>query len=238
MPEINHHSFTKTIIFSNFIAAERLKCTSSRVAGFEKDSDGLSQKLIDYAWDQIVASYDHLLLSVNFDTYTKDRPGFEELYRSLSDSAWEKAIDVIKYVAHRGGTPDVSNIKTKLSGLKGAETIEASVSELKSLEEAVKIEKLLSNHAYKMHNEVQSHHNKEKVDLDAGMAHFVEEELIEGQAGTIRKLVGLHNDLKTILNGQAECLSNKNTQLACFLFDEYLKGKRTTGQGQGQGQGP
>lgn len=145
------------------------------------------------------------------------------MYRGLSDSAWEKAIDVIKYVATRGGKPDVSTMKTRLSGLKTGENIETSVSELKSLEEAVKIEKLLSNHAFNIHNEVQSHHNKDLKDLDAGMAHYVEEELIEDQAGTIRKLVGLHNDLKTIMNGEPECINNQHTQLACFLFDEYLK---------------
>lgn len=163
------------------------------------------------------------MLSINFDTYTKDRPGFEKLYRGLSDSAWNKAIDVIKYAAKRGGKPDVTKIQTKMSN--NTEDIGASVSELKSLKEAVKIEKLLSTHAFKIHNDVQSHHHKEKNHLDAGMAHYVEEELIEDQAETIRKLVGLHNDFQTIMNGEAECTNNKNTQLACFLFDEYLQGK-------------
>ncbi|XP_063699803.1 ferritin light chain [Culicoides brevitarsis] len=197
---------------------KRLQCMSSRVAGFEKDND-LGQKLVNYAWDQIAASYDHLLLSVNFDTYTKDRPGFEKLYRGLSDAAWNKALEVIKYVALRGGKPDVSVIQENVSG----KTVQASVSELASLKEAVKIEKLLSQHAHNIHNEVQSHHKLEKNQLDAGMAHFVEEELIEQQTENIRKLVGLHNDFQTLLNGEPECISNKNTQLACFLFDEYLQ---------------
>lgn len=196
-------------------------CSSSSIGGFERSNKELSDKLVAYAWDQIVASYDHLLLSVNFDTYTKDRPGFEKLYRGLSDSAWEKAIEVIKYVAQRGGKPDVNTIHTKYAA--SPKSIEASVVEVQSLEEALKIEKLLSTHAFKIHDEVQSHHKTEKKELDAGLAHFVEEELIEGQAGTIRKLVGLHNDLKTILKGEDDCTNDKNTQLACFLFDEYLK---------------
>nr|AAV84217.1 ferritin light chain-like [Culicoides sonorensis] len=199
---------------------ERIECSSSRVGGFVKHNDALSQKLTNYAWDQIVASYDHLLLSVNFDTYTKDRPGFEKLYRGLSDKAWEKAVEVLKYVAKRGGKPDVTSIQTQLSD---GNVIEASVSELKSLAEAVKLEKSLANHALKLHSAVQNHHHDTEKDLDAGVAHFVEEELIEYQTESVRTLVGYHNDFKTILKGQAVCTTDKNTQLACFLFDDYLQ---------------
>lgn len=194
--------------------------------------------LTDYAWNEIVGSYSHLLLSVNFDSYTKDRPGFEKLYRGLSDHAWNKAIDLIKYVTKRGGKlhdiwdyntqnitlhyldPNVGDNKGYVS--KPVE-IETSVEELLSLEQAVKIEKSLSQSSYAIHNMVQSHHKLAKKHLDAGIAHYIEEEFIEDQADTIRKLVGYHNDFRTILGGEDHCTANKNTQLACFLFDEYLQ---------------
>jgi ferritin len=32
------------------------------------------------------------------------REGFEKLFRKLSDSAWDDAIDLIKYITKRGGT--------------------------------------------------------------------------------------------------------------------------------------
>jgi len=223
------------------VAADRSQmcCESSKVAGFERDDLVLSKKLTDYAWNQIVASYDHLLLSINFDTYTKDRPGLEKLYRGLSDTAWNKAIDLIKYVTKRGGKLheqwDISSKNTTLHYIEPTETdtsreiipkpvkIGTSVSELLSIEEAIRVEKALSKSAYAIHNEVQSHHKLAKKNLDAGVAHYIEEEFIEYQADTIRKLVGYHNDLRTILAGEYQCTKDKNVQLACYLFDEYLQ---------------
>lgn len=178
------------------------------------------------------------MLSINFDTYTRDRPGFEKLYRGLSDQAWNKAIDLIKYVAKRGGKlHDVWDYTTKnftLHYFDPTETenanivakpvpISTSVSELLSLEQAVKVEKALSKSAYTLHNMVQSHHKFAKKHLDAGVAHYLEEEHIEDQADTIRKLVGYHNDFRTLLGGEYECKKDKNVQLACFLFDEWLQ---------------
>jgi Ferritin-like domain. len=36
------------------------------------------------------------------------REGFEKLFRKLSDSTWDDAIDLIKYITKRGGTMDFS----------------------------------------------------------------------------------------------------------------------------------
>lgn len=38
-----------------------------------------------------------------FGNYETNRQGFEKLYRKLSDSAWEKAMDIIKFITKRGG---------------------------------------------------------------------------------------------------------------------------------------
>jgi ferritin heavy chain len=214
------------------------KCETSKIAGIEADPD-VAEKLTDYAWNQIVASYDHLLLSVTFDSFTKDRPGFEKLYRDLSDAAWKKSIELIKYVTKRGGKInkywDLSKKSSILSYIDPLQTNTAfkgeakffettiPVLELRSLGEAIEIEKALSKTAYAIHNEVQSHHKTQKKDLDAGVAHYLEEEFIEGQADTIRKLVGYYNDFKTITGGKDDCSANKNVQLACYMFDEYLR---------------
>lgn len=222
------------------VASSPTCCESSKIAGMEKDGTVLSNKLTDYAWNQIVGSYEHLLLSITFDTYTKDRPGFEKLYRGLSDTAWNKAIDLIKYTTKRGGKfPNDWDYSTKNYSLKYLEPtatnsdahvmagpiqkLDKPVSELLSLEQAITVEKALAKTAFALHNEVQSHHKNAVKDLDAGVAHYLEEEFVEYQEDTIRKLVGYHNDFRTILGGEYECTTDKNTQLACFLYDEYLQ---------------
>lgn len=196
-------------------------CETSKLAGFVDGSDLLSKELTDYAWKQIASSYDLLFLSTTFDTYTKDRPGFEKLYRGLSDKAWGKAIDLIKYVTKRGG---------KISKFDQApkSIVTSPVAELVSLEKAVLIEKDLAAQAYKLHDEVQSHRSNEKKYLDAGIAHYIEEEFIEEQEDTIRELVGHYNDFKTLVGGEAQCTANKNTELACFMFDNHLNFHKTT----------
>ena len=42
-------------------------------------------------------------MSTHFGNYESNRHGFQGLYKKLSDKAWEKAIDIIKYIAKRGG---------------------------------------------------------------------------------------------------------------------------------------
>ena len=42
-------------------------------------------------------------MSTHFGNYESNREGFKGLYRKLSDSAWEKAFDIIKYISKRGG---------------------------------------------------------------------------------------------------------------------------------------
>lgn len=44
-----------------------------------------------------------LLQSSYFGNHEANRGGFEKLYRELSDEAWEKSIDLIKFITKRGG---------------------------------------------------------------------------------------------------------------------------------------
>lgn len=194
---------------------------TSSVAAFGTDAPHQTYRLTDYVWDQIIASYTHLLFSVNFDLYTRDRPGFEKLYRGLSDKAWEKAIDLSKYYTTRGGRPNF-NLAQNLTNVETLGKYPTNVEELKSLEEAVNLEKKLMERSYAVHAHFSSHKNAEHKDLDAGIAHYMEEEFIEYQAETIRTLVGYHNDLKSILDGE-KCVKDKNGALACYLFDDYLR---------------
>lgn len=199
-----------------YCATSEEGCTSSTMAAFA--SKRHLNLLTDYVWDQITASYTHLLFSVNFDIYTRDRPGFQKLYRGLSDKAWDRALDLVKYYTLRGGIPvlDIASLTNVNS------TYPTSVEEVRSLKEAIALEKDLSKKAFKIHSHFSSHKGAEINDLDAGVAHYVEEKFIEDQSETIRKLTGYHNDLSTLL-GNEKCTKSKNGALACFMFDEYLQ---------------
>lgn len=43
------------------------------------------------------------LQSTHFGSYEANRPGFEKLYRVLSDEAWDRSFDLIKHMTKRGG---------------------------------------------------------------------------------------------------------------------------------------
>lgn len=49
------------------------------------------------------------------------------------------------------------------------------------------------------------------------VAHYLEEEFIEDQASTVRKLSGYTNDLKRLIQDATD------TSLPVYLFDEYLQ---------------
>lgn len=65
--------------------------------------DGLESGLQAYANAHINASFEFLLMSTHFGNYDANRDGFKGLYRKLSDKAWNDAIDIIKFIAKRGG---------------------------------------------------------------------------------------------------------------------------------------
>lgn len=50
---------------------------------------------------------------------------------------------------------------------------------------------------------------------DAAVAHYLEEEFMESQSETIRKLSGYIHDIKKMLN--------RDAALAVYLFDDYLQ---------------
>lgn len=87
--------------------------------------------------------------------------------------------------------------------------------ELDSLAKALDSEKQLVNKALYIHKEAQHQVNK----MDAGVAHYIEEHLIEPLSESVRQLAGYSNDLKNMLTVHEH---NDARGVAVFLFDEYL----------------
>lgn len=207
-PRNNFNNQLIQFAFNSHFADNLVNCNAN-YSGFAQNL----QHLQTYANDQLSQSFEYLLLSANFGTYVKNRPGFEKQFRELSDTAWERTIDLIKHITKRGGAHDFFARKTITISKQHKRTLE--LDELSALAYALDVEKNLAIEAHSLH-ERYSHANH-KAHYDAEVAHYLEEKFIEDQADKIRELSGFTNDLKHLITDA------KDTTLAVHLFDEYLK---------------
>ncbi|XP_063974876.1 ferritin light chain isoform X2 [Diachasmimorpha longicaudata] len=168
----------------------------------------LQPELQSYVSAYIETSFEYLLMSTHFGNYEANREGFKGLYRKLSDKNWNKAIDIIKYITKRGGRMNFNQMPRLKRNTK--ERI-IELNELNSLAKALDTEKQLADEAFYIHN-LSQQQNK----LDASVAHYLEEEFIEEQAESVRKLSGHTNDLKHLLG-------DRDASVSIYLFDEYIK---------------
>jgi len=172
--------------------------------------DGHVNLLQSFANDMLAKSYDYLLMTANHGSYTRNRPGFEKQFRSLSDKAFADAIDIIKYITQRGGTHNFA--APQLKAFPREKVLE--LDEINSMALALDMEKKMAEQAISIHK-AYSHANH-ATHYDPTAAHYMEEKFLEDQSGTIRKLSGYTNDLKRLINSGTQKLLN------IFLFDEYL----------------
>lgn len=179
-------------------------------SGFHKNQAVLQQ----YANHQIEKSFEYLLLATNFGTYVKNRPGFEKQFRGLSDKSWNNGIELIKHITKRGGSHDFLIGSSNRTNEDSKKKQVLDLNELNALALTLDYEKVLAKEAHHIH-ERYSHANNQ-ASYDPEVAHFIEEEFIEDQASTIRKLSGYTNDLKQLLKGTSD------VSLSLYLFDEYL----------------
>ncbi|KAJ8686348.1 hypothetical protein QAD02_022142 [Eretmocerus hayati] len=133
--------------------------------------ENLQAELQAYANGHIETSFEFLLMSTHFGSYESNREGFKGLYRKLSDNAWEKAIDLIKYISKRGGRMNFNQLPHFKKSTKDRVL---ELSELHSLSKALDSEKQLATEALRLHSQAK-HHG------DAAAAHYLEEEFMEPQ---------------------------------------------------------
>lgn len=171
-------------------------------------------EFIKYSNEYLTRSYEYFFLAAQFGTYTKDRPGFEKLLHGLSDSAWNKGIEMIKEMAKRGlghkfiMDKDVENVMSS-----------ANVTELAAIAKAAEIEKNLLIKA----NDIHRHHSHASLTAapscgyDGSLAHYIAEEIMEEKTETVRKLTGYANQLKRLFKQDP-----KLYPLSVFMFDQHL----------------
>lgn len=180
------------------------KCTA-KFSGFSHVEEDMNK----YTKQMLVKSYDFLLLSSTFDHYSVDRPGFEKLYRKIADKAWDDTINLIKYQSRRGAAVTLNENVSLHDVTKLLSTTEAS-----SLKLALDYEKKLATEAHTMHKKISHPGNSNHYDPD--VAHYLDENLIEYQSGTIRKLSGHIKNLDDILS------EGGTKDLGLQMFDDYL----------------
>lgn len=194
--------------------------------------DHVKNELEIFTNQQLEKSYDFLLLSSIFDKYDMDRPGFEKLYRKISDKAWEDTQGLIKYRSKRGlpvelnGNADSilkSNAITDFGFKNMNRTNLLNSDEMSSLKLALAYEKILATESHRIHKKISHAHGNE-ASYDPDVAHYLDEEIIEYQSGVIRKLTGYIHNLDSMAK---ECNTNDNKaatwDLALHMFDEYLE---------------
>jgi hypothetical protein len=172
-------------------------------------------EFIKFSNDFLTRSYEYFFLAAQFGTYAKDRPGFKKLLHGLSDSAWNKGIEMIKESAKRG-IPHRYALDSETEAIMSS----GNVTELVAIAKAAAIEKKLLIKA----NNIHRHHSHASLDVthscgyDAGLAHYIAEEIMEEKTETVRKLTGYANQLKKLF-----VQDSKVYPLSLFLFDQHLQ---------------
>lgn len=165
----------------------------------------------DYIQLQMKKSYEYLLMATHFNSYQMNRPGFQKLYQSLSDRAFDDTIELIKQVTRRGGSINLS----KPHAQSGVQPPEVHLNELESLAHALDVEKELTKGAIHVHTSA-THGTTNNREHDPEMAHYLQENFLTKQAASVRKLSGYANDLSKLVTVGEPSLS-------VYLFDEYLQ---------------
>lgn len=113
----------------------------------------------------MIKSFDYLLLSANFGTYVKNRPGFEKQFHGLSDTAWNRAIDLIKHITKRGGQHDFYTRRSVSVSTPTQRRI-LELSEINALALALDTEKSLATEAHGLHERYSHANHKSRYDAE------------------------------------------------------------------------
>ena len=145
---------------------------------------------------ELYASYFYLALAYQFDRPDVGLRGFYKYFKESSDEEREHAEKFMKYVNSRGGTIKLDPIKppAKFDFKTGAEAMRA----------ALQLERDVNQSLLNIH-EVASHHK------DAHLTDFLEEEYLDEQVESIRKLGDFVTNLERCGPGLGEYQFDKLT---------------------------
>lgn len=175
---------------------------------------------VSFTNEHLVRSYEYFFLSAQFGTFAKDRPGFAKILHGLADASWNKGLEMIQESAKRGVTHSFEDSTATVEPVNVLD----DMTEVQALAKAAEIEKNLlikANDVHRRHSHASTGVEEgRKHGYDAGISHYIEEEIIEGKTDTVRNLVGHVNDLKNLFKKD-----EANFPLSLYLFDQYLQNK-------------
>lgn len=154
------------LVFCCWIFLESLGNCNANFSGFSSSV----QHLQAYANEQLIKSFDYLLLSANFGTYVKNRPGFEKQFRALSDTAWNRAIDLMRHMTKRGGQHDFYTRRSTTDSAPQKRILE--LNEINALALALDTEKTLSTEAHGLHERYSHANHKSHYDAEVFLCFF------------------------------------------------------------------
>lgn len=149
------------ILYFDFVD-ELINCNAN-YSGFAQNV----QYLQAYANEHLQKSFDYLLLSANFGTHVKNRPGFEKQFRALSDTAWNHAIGLIKHITKRGGAHDFYS--RRVASVEGQKKRILELDEINALALALDTEKALAAEAHSLHERYSHANHKAHYDAEVGI---------------------------------------------------------------------
>lgn len=134
-----------------FFFLETLSNCNANFSGFSSSAPHLQA----YANEQLTKSYDYLLLSANFGTYVKQ-------FRALSDSAWNRVIDLMKHITKRGEAHDFVIRRSATVSTPQKRVLE--LNEINALAFALDTEKTLATEAHGLHERYSHANHKSPYD--------------------------------------------------------------------------
>ncbi|KAJ8956767.1 hypothetical protein NQ314_006641 [Rhamnusium bicolor] len=189
------------------VSTSRINCTAKYGA-----IDGVEESLQTYVNHHFIRSFEYLLMATHYANYEKNRPGFEKLFRGLSDDTWKEGIELIQYITTRGGEMNFNLVSSEVTAEEVGDP-NFELYELNSIAKALDIEKKLAMEAHKIHAEATRKNSKFH---DPEISSHLEHEFMAKQRDIIRKLAGYTSDLSALLN-------TPDNSLALYLFDDYLQ---------------
>lgn len=191
-----------SVLASVLMATAANKCSTNTLnsvvaSGGKNDVADLS----NYAKLQFQLSYKYLLLSMNFNSFLKDRPGFNKLFRKQSDKLFDDSIALVKHMTTRGYVfdPKANDV------VNFSRTLGVALTEQAALAKGLTSHKTLVQKALNICKE-----------SDYEIKHYFQDEILEDYVKTLRTFTGYHSNLNNF--GKSP-----NFKLGVYLFDEYLQ---------------
>lgn len=194
--------FNNESVQSYLFSTEDFNCS----ARLEPIAD-VARSLSEFANYHLEVSYNYMMLASQFNAHPKERPSFSALFQYLSDLAWASAVDVMKYIAKRGGHMKISHQNQLVDGMNDLNELEAMATVLDTM-------KGLFEKAREIHKRCSDH--RQPRSYDPHVAHYIQEEYLDDLVASIGKFSGIVNGLKNLYVGSNDISMDNH------IFDQYL----------------